>query len=40
MVEKNFDIVGIGNAIVDVIADVEDQYFKRPPTKKRTNVFS
>ena len=26
MVNDKFDIVGIGNAIVDVIADIEDQY--------------
>ena len=26
MVDKNFDIVGIGNSIVDVIADIDDQY--------------
>ena len=34
MVEKNFDIVGIGNAIVDVIADVEDQYLKDHELRK------
>ena len=26
MVDKSFDIVGIGNSIVDVIADIDDQY--------------
>ena len=39
MVDQKFDIVGIGNAIVDVIADIEDQYLEEH-NKKRTDVFS
>ena len=28
MVDQKFDIVGIGNSIVDVIADINDQYLE------------
>tara|TARA_B100000965_G_C19538032_1_gene734290 strand:+ start:54 stop:1007 length:954 start_codon:yes stop_codon:yes gene_type:complete len=34
MVDQKFDIVGIGNAIVDVIADVEDQYLQDHEQRK------
>ena len=32
MVDQKFDIVGIGNSIVDVIADINDQYFDTQKT--------
>ena len=34
MVDKNFDIVGIGNSIVDVIADIDDQYLVEHDIRK------
>ena len=34
MVDKNFDIVGIGNSIVDVIADIDDQYLVKHDIRK------
>ena len=32
--KRNFDIVGIGNAIVDVIAEVDDSYLEKNKINK------
>ena len=34
MVDQKFDIVGIGNSIVDVIADIDDQYLEEHNIRK------
>ena len=34
MVSQEFDIVGIGNAIVDVITDVNDEFINQQETGK------
>ena len=34
MVDKEYDIVGIGNAIVDVISDVDDKFLEQQELRK------
>ena len=34
MVDQKLDIVGIGNSIVDVIADINDQYLEEHNIRK------
>ena len=34
MVDNKYDIVGIGNSIVDVITDVEDQFLNEHELRK------
>ena len=34
MVSQEFDIVGIGNAIVDVITDVNDEFINQQELRK------
>ena len=37
---KKYDIVGIGNAIVDLIAEVDDSYLEKNNIIQRYHVFS
>ena len=37
--KRNFDIVGIGNAIVDVIAEVDDAYLEKNKINKTNDLL-